>query len=146
MMSDYVIRTVPDDAMVSPNDMLDPGRKVLTVDRPINLSDILAASKAAGVDETPTIPVVPTFIPTANEVEYDILAPGGGKETVSAKGGDMVADVELLARKRLMQLKMVRMLLKKQKRDRKNAEARTGRNKKRDAKRAQQKASRKKNR
>ncbi len=82
----------------------------------------------------------------SGDVEYEILVPGGGKETVSAHGGDVVPDAMLLARKRLMQLKMLRAMIKKSKRDKKNKEAAVGRRKKSRTKRDAQKASRKKNR
>lgn len=82
----------------------------------------------------------------AENVEYDLKMPGGGTETIPAGQLEGTPDVELLARRRLMQLKMVTTLLKRQKRRAKLDEAKPNRIEKGRKKRDAQKASRKKNR
>jgi hypothetical protein len=101
----------------------------------------------------PGVPLAPpTFDPpvvhqqAADSVEYDIVLPGGGKETVQAGHLEGALDTVALAQRRLMQMKTIRMLLHKAKRNKKNAEAQRTRTAKSRKKRDLQKASRKKNR
>lgn len=88
----------------------------------------------------------PPIVSVADNVEYDLKMPGGGTETIQAGNLEGMPDPELLARRRLMQLKMVTTLLGRQKRRAKLDEAKPNRVKKSRKKRDAQKASRKKNR
>jgi hypothetical protein len=81
-----------------------------------------------------------------DDVEYDVVLPGGGKETIPAGQLEGALDTVALAQRRLMQMKTIRMLLSKAKQNRKNAESQVTRTVKSRKKRDLQKASRKKNR
>lgn len=82
-------------------------------------------------------------------VEYEIQMPGGGNETYNTSSPDgnvPVVDPMLLVKRKLMQLRMLRRLLKQAKRRLKLKEARETRQGKARKKNKLQKASRKKNR
>jgi hypothetical protein len=79
-------------------------------------------------------------------VEYDIVMPGGGVETVKAGQLEGTPDTYLKAQLHLQKLKMLKVLMKRQRRRLKLEEAKPNRVEKSRKKRDAQKASRKKNR
>ncbi len=85
-------------------------------------------------------------LPGAPAVEYDIVMPGGGVETVKAGELEGVPDTYLKAKRHLEKLKMLKVLMKRQRHRVKLEEAKSNRVAKSRKKRDQQKASRKKNR
>lgn len=99
-----------------------------------------------------TTPVEPSIsLPTveADNVEYDIVVPGGGIETYQMSGPESIQpkpDAMLLARRRLAQLKMVTKMLKRQKRLAMLEQHREAKERKSIGRRKLQKASRAANR
>ena len=119
----------------------------------VHLDDLTTEDIVDEVSQTPQIePIEPTIsLPTAEaeNVEYDIVVPGGGVETYQMSGPESVEpkpDAMLLAKRRLAQLKMVNMMLKRQKRLAMLEQHREAKERKSVGRRKLQKASRAANR